>query len=241
MSRGWWQDEQFWRDLGPFLFPERSFQYARDELEELLEQLELEAGARILDAGCGPGRYLLPLMQAGFEVVGFDACADYRRQARVRGAKLGLNPDVRAIDGFDFKLDERGSFDAVIDIFALLGYHQDPVADVVLIKTFLQALKPGGQLLIQARNPEHTRGSISHRSPSGGICTEDRRYDPDSRTMVTTWTILSGGRQRVYRSAVRVYRPEDIRGLLEFCEFDAVEVFDLSSEERVLATAMRPV
>ncbi|MFT5435045.1 MAG: cyclopropane fatty-acyl-phospholipid synthase-like methyltransferase, partial [Myxococcota bacterium] len=95
MARQWWQDEHFWRDLAPYLFPERSFAQADSELDDILDELDVAEGARILDAGCGPGRYLIPLVERGYQVVGYDICSEYRRWARARGAERNLELDIR--------------------------------------------------------------------------------------------------------------------------------------------------
>ena len=153
--RQWWQNELFWRDIGPFLFPDAAWKTAKDDLDEVVELLEVEPSERILDLGCGPGRFLLPLVERGFEVVGVEHCATFRRMARQRAAELGHAVDIRPVDmlgaieshmrsareqgiapspaGLMEEL-ELGIFDAVLDIFALIGYHESPVVDAILLQ-----------------------------------------------------------------------------------------------------------
>jgi SAM-dependent methyltransferase len=260
--RRWWQNEAFWRDMGPFLFPDAAWKAAYDDLDEVIELLEVEPGDRILDLGCGPGRFLLPLVQRGFDVLGVEHCATFRRMARERATKHQAELNIRALDilnAVETHIIEAqeggespqpvelahqlglGTFNAVLDVFALVGYHQSPLVDAVLMQVLLQTLRPGGWILVQSRDPQMTTGTVKHTSGAGGICIEQRRYDRASRVMSTAWTAYQNGRQRALQSRVRVYSQEDLRELLEFAGFTEVSSWASRSEERVTVIGKRPV
>ena len=228
----WWQDESFWRDLEPFLFPPGLLAAGDETTEELLDLLDLEPGARILDVGCGVGRTLIPLAQRGFRVVGVDTCARYRQEARQRGQAAGVELDLRARSVYDLGLAEDERFDAVLDVFAVIGYADDPVNDILAVQRLCAVLAPGGKLLVQTRNPATSTGTIHHRAPGGG-CIEQRSYDRATQLMSTRWQVTMRDRQRVYRSQVRVYSAKDLRELLEHCGLVDIEAYDVPSEERV--------
>lgn len=240
MNPNWWRDERFWRDIRPFLFPGSLMDSGDQEADDIVDELDLSDGARILDIGCGPGRILVPLAQRGFQVVGLDTCAEYRRQARALAQRRELEIDVRPGDVFELELGDTPPFDAVLDVFAVIGYHAEPVFDVVAARQMRTALRPGGQLMIQTRRPANTTGTFKHRAPSGGICVEIRRYDRTTKTMSTAWTISHQGRHRVYESSVRVYEREDIVGLLDFCEFVDIRSYEAPNEERLVVIGERP-
>ena len=44
----------------------------QEEIAFLLDHMNLEPGARILDMGCGTGRHVIPLAKLGFMVTGVD-------------------------------------------------------------------------------------------------------------------------------------------------------------------------
>jgi SAM-dependent methyltransferase len=68
----------------------------------------LPAGARVLDAGCGPGRDAAWLAEQGFEAIGVDLSAGMLREGQARGVAVPL---IQAdIGHLPFK---RGSFDGV--------------------------------------------------------------------------------------------------------------------------------
>jgi 2-polyprenyl-3-methyl-5-hydroxy-6-metoxy-1,4-benzoquinol methylase len=57
------------------------------------------AGARVLDVGCGEGRFAQALVERGAHVVGIDVAEEPLRRARARRAELGLDLRRVAPDG----------------------------------------------------------------------------------------------------------------------------------------------
>jgi SAM-dependent methyltransferase len=123
------------------------------EVAFLVERLGLEAGQRVLDVGCGPGRHAHALARRGIEVLGVDisqrfvdlAAADAPAGARFERL------DARALPFAD-------EFDAAISLcqgaFGLVGGGTpgttavDP--DGVVLAGMARALKPGGRLAVSA-------------------------------------------------------------------------------------------
>src|SRR5690349_19507514 len=70
-SMEWFESEDFWRDLYPFMFPEERFAAAKDEVTSILALTRCEGGT-VLDLCCGPGRHSLEFAQLGFNVTGVD-------------------------------------------------------------------------------------------------------------------------------------------------------------------------
>ncbi|MCU1467710.1 MAG: Methyltransferase domain [Actinomycetia bacterium] len=117
------------------------------EVEFLVDVLGLEAGMRVLDAGCGPGRHALALARRGIEVVGVDASPDFIALARGEAASLPVEfveADVRELSYTD-------EFDAVICVcqggFGLLGGDE---RELDVVDRFATALRPGGRLALSA-------------------------------------------------------------------------------------------
>jgi len=90
----------------------------------LLERVFAENGVRpdanILDLGCGTGGHVVPLAEAGHGVTGVDRSSKMLEIARGKAAAAGVEPtlvlgDVRAID-------LQRTFDAIISMFAVVGY-----------------------------------------------------------------------------------------------------------------------
>lgn len=118
------------------------------EVAFLAEALGLEAGQRVLDVGCGPGRHALALARRGLDVVGVDLSDDFVALARDAAASEGLATHFEVLDVRD--LAYHGEFDAVVCLcqggFGLLGGRDEPAA----FGRIAAALRPGGRLALTA-------------------------------------------------------------------------------------------
>ena len=117
------------------------------ECDLLLNILRENGGGdvhRILDLGCGTGSHDLALAHRGLEVVGVDRSAGMTEIARQKAAGLpsGQRPEFVTADIRTVRLDE--PFDAVLMMFAVLGY-QHTNADVLdALETARAHLDVGG-------------------------------------------------------------------------------------------------
>ena len=110
----------------------------------------VEPGARVLDLGCGPGRYAEPLAAAGCLVTGVDSSHRSIAHARTRATELGLAIDYRLGDFLE--LDDFASYDLVLQSFGELNTFGDPTRDG-LLATIHRALVPGGLLVFDSSTP----------------------------------------------------------------------------------------
>jgi SAM-dependent methyltransferase len=117
------------------------------EVDFLVDALGLRPGARVLDAGCGPGRHALELGRRGMHVVGVDASPDFLALARGAAGHLPVEfveADIRTL-GYE------GEFDAVICLcqggFGLLGGGD---GELDTFGRLAAALRPGGRLALTA-------------------------------------------------------------------------------------------
>lgn len=112
-----------------------------NSIKWLVGEISPPPPARILDLGCGPGLYSLPLAGEGYEVLGMDISSrsiNYARQ-QARGKNLQLK--YRELDYRE--LDFTNYFDVVLLIYCDLGALINSDRDLVL-KKIIQALRPGG-------------------------------------------------------------------------------------------------
>lgn len=143
----------------------------------LLKYLPPGEGGRVLELGCGPGKYVGLLATAGYSVIGVDPL-EFPSWERLR-----QHPEVNLRSGvFAESLPyDDSSFDHVVCIGALL-YFSDPR---LAIEEICRVLKPGGKLLI--RNVNKGNWYTSHTG---------RALDPASSnlyTMQELQSLLSSG------------------------------------------------
>jgi SAM-dependent methyltransferase len=126
-----------------------------------LRLLAPKSGERILDAGCGTGRNLGPLLSAGTRAVGIDFS---HRMLRVARRRLENAPVAQADLEADLPFGG-GSFDAVL--CALIGEHLNDLRAV--FTEFYRALKPGGRLVFSVYHPRMSAAGIEANFERDGI------------------------------------------------------------------------
>jgi len=134
--------------FAPVLHPgtPRWFNKAIDRLQvrawtKTLNYCSLPQGARVLDVGCGTGRWVRRLKEHGLFVVGIDQSSDMLSLARKRGT---LSPMVSGeVQNLPFR-DE--SFECVSAVTVI--QHIPPQEQVRAISEMVRVLRPGGYLLL---------------------------------------------------------------------------------------------
>ena len=126
------------------------------EVGFLVEALDLKAGCRLLDVGCGPGRHSLAFARLGIDVVGVDISQRFIDLATEAATTEGLPASFQRVDARNLPFD--AEFDAVVSLcqgaFGLAG---GPAAgatvdpDARVLDGMARALKPGsGRLAMSA-------------------------------------------------------------------------------------------
>jgi len=117
---------------------------AEESLLWLAEELQLAPGARVLDAGCGPGLVATYLAPACAEVVGVDATPAMVERGRQRARSLGL-ANVTFTDGLLEALPfGRGAFDGVVTRYTL--HHV--LGPGRVMDELVRVTRPGGRVVV---------------------------------------------------------------------------------------------
>jgi ubiquinone/menaquinone biosynthesis C-methylase UbiE len=149
--------EELWRELPDELDPP-AFELRRGFLAA-----ELRAGLRVLDVGCGDGRFAVEIADAGATVIGVDVAEAALERARARAPQV----DFRRVEPDAALPFEDGSFDLVWASEVI-----EHVADTARwLSEVRRVLAPRGVLLVTT--PSHGRlrlalGGIERFSPALG-------------------------------------------------------------------------
>jgi SAM-dependent methyltransferase len=203
-------DDAYYGLIAP-LHPESE---TRCEVAALREILGLSQDDVILDLGCGWGRHMALLRQAGHRVVGLDVSAPLLRRARnaEEGAPL-VAADMRALPF------SPGSFDVVMNLATSLGLFLDDRDVASTLREARRLLRPGGRLLLEGMHRDDVVANYADRDrwrlQDGTEVAARRRFDPlrGISHEVLRWRGPAGSGKK--RHSLRLRTATELAGLME--------------------------
>ena len=129
------------------LYVDKDYEAECDLIEKLLRKYGAAQIDSILDLGCGTGNHALPLARRGFEVIGVDRSEFMIEQARKKAAASGRSAADRFHCADLRSVDLGRQFDAVLLMFAVLGYQLDNADVLAALRAARRHLRLGGLLL----------------------------------------------------------------------------------------------
>lgn len=244
----WFDDNSFWRDLYPCMFPEKRFAAAVEEVVKALV-LTKPKGKFALDLCCGPGRCSIALAQLGFSVTGVDRTKYLLEKAKARARAAKVKVEWVQKDMRDFVRPE--AFDLVLSMFTSFGYFDDKQEDVTVLENMFASLQPGGKCLIDVMGKEQL-AKIFQPTTSGvlldGSKLVQRHEIFDSWTRIRNeWILIRKGRAKSFTFHHTIYSGQELRDRLELVGFQNVKLYgnldgeDYSpSEQRLIAVGQKP-
>src|SRR5215831_11304091 len=125
-----------------------------------LRELELTAGTRVIDFGCGLGQLTRDIARAvmpGGTVVAFDVSSDQLTRARALAEEAGEEDlvEYRQVDVGKppYAAGERGTFDLAHARF-MVEHVRDPLE---LVREMVSAVRPGGRIVIEDNDHDALR------------------------------------------------------------------------------------
>jgi SAM-dependent methyltransferase len=116
------------------------------------------SGTPALDAGCGTGRVLVPLLRAGLDVDGSDASTDMLRWCRERAEAAGLKVALFAQAMHELDLPRRYR---TIIVAGAFGVGSNRTEDLEGLRRLYSHLEPGGVLLLDHHLPNLERAATT--------------------------------------------------------------------------------
>lgn len=194
------------------------YEETQRECEQIVQLLGLEPGARILDAGCGFGRTVGVLRELGFDAVGVDISPAVIAEAEKRNP----GPTYLVHDLTEPLPAEIERFDAIVNVYSSFGYGETREDDAAVLRTWHDALKPGGALVMELSDVERSQarlgplGTVVDREEDG--CHEHLYVDPETHVLHITYT-LDG---RTLDVDTRLYEAGELAEMAEAAGFHDV-------------------
>jgi len=126
----------------------RETHYLRRHIEEVARVAGLTKQMRVIEIGCGMGRYTLLLAKMGFNVEGLDL-SPFLLEKLSEFGKGRYKIPLHCADIVRPPAELLGQFDAVIGFFTLHHLHDLPGS----FEAMTRLLKPGGSLVFLEPNP----------------------------------------------------------------------------------------
>ena len=206
----------------PLLTDERS----TAEIDFILSQLALPAGARILDVGCGFGRHSVELARRGFEVTGIDPSAAMIAAGRERARETAVSITFQQIPAEQYVAAQ--PFDAAICLFTTLGQITDKEDNRGLLTAVYEALNPGGSLVVEVpqRDTAVAQFKPSEKFGSGERYTAvTKQYDPNTKIVSEEFLVVTPEQSRTYLLRYRLFSFSELSNLLADAGFAITAAF----------------
>jgi cyclopropane fatty-acyl-phospholipid synthase-like methyltransferase len=199
-------------------------QATEQEVPFLIEQLKLPQGASILDVGCGTGRHSVALAQHGFAVTGIDLSEEMLEKARARARATAAGTHATFLQCDAARYSSGPVFDAAIGLcegaMGLLGQGDDPIErDLTVLRNIHAALKPNGQLIVNALNVFRVARQVGHDEEEAGT------FDVMSQTTLNTMVFETPKGPVEIPCRERMYTPTEFTLMLRAAGFTVEHVW----------------
>jgi SAM-dependent methyltransferase len=224
--KAWHEEDAFWTKWAPFLFEERRWEQAQEEVANIISLLKISPGASILDLCCGPGRHSLQLARAGFSVTGVDRTKTYLQKARNQAEKEGLKVEFVQDDMRTFC--RPNAFDAVINLFTSFGYFEDMDDDRRVATNVYNSLKDKGVFLVDTMGKEVLARIFRERDwyeLNDTVVLQEHKVCANWSWMENRWIMIKDGGIEEYKISHRLYSAVELAALLKDCGFTAIDAY----------------
>jgi SAM-dependent methyltransferase len=211
----WFENDEFWMELYPLMFPKERMEKAETEVESALALAD-KSVRTALDLCCGPGRHAIALAKRGVQVTAVDRTSLYLAKGEEAASREDVVIEWVQADMREFVRPD--AFDLVLNMFTSFGYFEDPNDNLRVLANMHQSLRAGGTLVLDlvgkeciAANFEET-GSI--KDPDGTVFVERRRICDDWERIDNEWFLIRGEEVKAYRFQHTIYSGVELRDRL---------------------------
>lgn len=218
----WWQEfflESVWDYARMAPMEERTHL----EVDFILDLLDLEPGARILDVPCGGGRHSLELAARGYQMTSVDITEKFLEDAKGKADERQLDIIWVLRDMRDLPWHE--SFDGALCFWGSFGYFDDG-GNEEFLKSVSPTLKPGARFLLETHTAETLLPIFLQRDwqrYDDMVALQERHFDHVQSRIDAEWTFIRDGDVVTKTSSMRLYTYRELCCLLQEAGFTDCE------------------
>jgi len=221
----WFQDEGFWRDLYPYMFPAERFAMAGEQVDQILALSGCSRG-KVLDLCCGPGRHSVEFGRRGWEVTAVDGSTFLLDRARERATEAGapvewVQEDMR-------RFHRPATFDLACSIFTSFGYFTAEEDDLRVLLNVHESLRDGGVFVMELIGKEwlarNWQNSLVTQFPDGCLLLQRPRVQEGWSRIDNEWVLIKADRSRTFRFEHTLYSGRELKDRLVACGFRDVKL-----------------
>lgn len=222
----WHEDDTYWASVYDFFFSEKAFNQAAQNIPMLL-QLAGRSTGNVLDLGCGPGRFAVPLAKAGFNVTGLDRTRMLLDRGMEYAAAQGVQVEWLQDDMRQFVRPD--TYDIVISMFTSFGYFEDIHENRAVLENIFRSLKLGGVLLMDMMGKEILAKKMQPAGvdtlPNGDLFIERLKIVDDWQKVENEITTITHGEIRRFPIRMWIFSGGELKMLLADVGFKKIKLF----------------
>jgi SAM-dependent methyltransferase len=228
--------KEYYGELCTYVY-ETNKSIAGDAELEFYLSFVTDRNMQILEPMCGNGRFLLPLLEKGIDIEGFDISEEMLSLCKIKGENLNLNPQVSHGRLEEFKSDK--NYDLVTIPFGSFSLIPDELVKDSL-SNMRSVLKEGGKLLLTVMTNKVDFEEVSdwietNRQPIGEneiLEYKKVNFDPASKMLHTKlkYHLIENGqlkKEEMMDFPIRLYEEAEFETVLKsngFSDFTRHEV-----------------
>jgi SAM-dependent methyltransferase len=174
-----------------------------------------ESRGPVLEAGCGTGRILLPTMQAGVDIDGYDIHPGMIEVLNKKAAALGLTPRVQVADMRDFTMPRR--YDLITIPFRAFQHLLTSADQIAALRCVREHLESNGALVFNIFHPSFEKMT----QPDGEQTLEREFPHPETGLTIAMYTRRKTDRVNQILMIEREVVESDARGYATLTHRDA--------------------
>ena len=226
VTSNWFANDEFWVVSYPFLFPDTSFTSAVEDVPKIVA-LSGATGTTVLDQGCGPGRYSIPLAKHGYAVTGVDRTAFLLEKARAYAEAEQVEVEWVLEDMRHFTRPH--TFDLVLNLYTSFGFFDDPGDNWDVLHNVFTSLKTNGVFVLDVAGKEILarvfQATGSQTLPNGNLLVQRRAAIDDWSKMDNEWIFIANDVARTFRLCHWVYSGKELKDLLVSVGFSHIALY----------------